>query len=213
VQILDAERRKAKEEMKKVPFRKKMENFWFYYKIHTIAAVCTIIVLGISLAQCINRIDYDLTVSMYTVAPVNPDSTDELSKIFAEHCLDINGNDSVDVSIVANSGDITQEAMDPVTQGVLTKMRTETMTYVQPAYIMDEAYKNIAWDSIEEAVVAIAEMNLVPEVCEQFNLKEGQKLYWIEFLDRDELKNKDSRLNVFDNAKRITNYLNKASKN
>lgn len=210
---MDAERRKAKDEMKNLPFRKKWENFWFYYKIHVAVILCTVIVLGVSIAQCMNRIDYDLEVCMCTVFPVSESKVEAFSRILTDNIVDINDNDSVDADVVQLSGDITQESLDPMTQGVMTKLRTEIAAYTYPVYIVDEAYKDMLLESIEPAVNEMVDLSLSPVAIECFGLKEGEKLYWIELLDRDDLTGGSDKLTKFDNAARVTDYFNKNLEN
>ena len=42
--------------------KNKLENYWYYYKFHTVAAVFIITVLIFSLAECASRINPDLSV-------------------------------------------------------------------------------------------------------------------------------------------------------
>lgn len=41
------------------PFMKKLENFWYHYKIHTITAVIVLITLTVLLIQTCSRVSYD----------------------------------------------------------------------------------------------------------------------------------------------------------
>ena len=41
------------------PFMKKLENFWYHYKIHTIAVLFAVVVLTILLVQTCSRVSYD----------------------------------------------------------------------------------------------------------------------------------------------------------
>lgn len=41
------------------PFRRKLDNFWFHYKFHTIAALCIVLMLAIMVPQCLFRPSYD----------------------------------------------------------------------------------------------------------------------------------------------------------
>lgn len=43
--------------------KKKIENFWYYYKIHVIVGIFIAIVLAVTLKDCMNRVTPDLTVS------------------------------------------------------------------------------------------------------------------------------------------------------
>ena len=41
------------------PFRRKFDNFWYYYKWHTIAIVCVVLILAITVPQCLFQKTYD----------------------------------------------------------------------------------------------------------------------------------------------------------
>lgn len=43
----------------RTPFRRKLDNFWFHYKWHTISALCVILMLAIMIPQCLFRPTYD----------------------------------------------------------------------------------------------------------------------------------------------------------
>lgn len=47
--------------MIKVTFRQKWENYWYYYKIHTITGIFILIVLLITLKDCASRVDPDFS--------------------------------------------------------------------------------------------------------------------------------------------------------
>ena len=46
----------------KLPTSKKLENFWYYYKWHTIAVLFVILVIGVCTFQTCNKTSYDLHV-------------------------------------------------------------------------------------------------------------------------------------------------------
>ena len=41
------------------PIMQKLENFWYHYKIHTIAVLFVIFTLTILLSQCFGKVEYD----------------------------------------------------------------------------------------------------------------------------------------------------------
>ena len=45
-----------------LPISEKLENFWYHYKWHTIAAVFTLVVVIICLVQCGKQVEYDVYV-------------------------------------------------------------------------------------------------------------------------------------------------------
>lgn len=54
----------------KMSFRKKLENYWYYYKVHTFVAIFILIVVAITVQQCATKVDPDITVVVATNKPV-----------------------------------------------------------------------------------------------------------------------------------------------
>lgn len=97
--------------MNKMPLKKRIENFWFYYKIHTIVAVIVIISLSVLITQCCNRVTPDMTI---IIASGNVNFTDEqqdaLEAKLSQYTEDLNndGQKVVDIEnfyISNNAGD------------------------------------------------------------------------------------------------------------
>ena len=42
--------------------KKWWEYFWDYYKIHTIATIAIVVAVASTISQCVNKIDYDLSL-------------------------------------------------------------------------------------------------------------------------------------------------------
>lgn len=89
------------------PIIKKLENFWYHYKIHTIAILFAVFALLVLLAQCAGKTDYDAhllyagtyeikhTASGGNVAPYVT-ATSSLKRV----CPDTDGDGVVNVSLL-----------------------------------------------------------------------------------------------------------------
>lgn len=89
------------------PFMKKLENFWYHYKIHTIAAVILLITLTVLLIQTCNRVSYDAhilyaggyeikhTASGGDLAPYV-----KITSALKSVCEDADGDGAVNVSLL-----------------------------------------------------------------------------------------------------------------
>ena len=80
--------------------RKKWENFWYYYKIHVIVGVFIAILLAITLRDCANNIEPDLTIAYmgknYISEEIGQVLKDQLSKVLA----DVNNDERVELSFL-----------------------------------------------------------------------------------------------------------------
>ncbi len=89
------------------PFMKKLENFWYHYKIHTLAALFALVVLVVLLVQTCSRVEYDAyilyageheikhTASGGDLAPYI-----KMTSALKAVCEDINDDGAVNVSLL-----------------------------------------------------------------------------------------------------------------
>ncbi len=83
----------------KMSFKKKLENFWYHYKIQTIVAVTVTILFGYMIYDLVTKIEPDVTV----VAVVDnglSHRVDGLEAYFEHYCEDLNGDGEVYVQVV-----------------------------------------------------------------------------------------------------------------
>lgn len=77
--------------MDKVVMKKKFENYWYYYKIHTFVAIFVIIVLAVLIQQCASRVSPDITFVVATQKPVlSTDSQTSLQDYLQKLTADVN---------------------------------------------------------------------------------------------------------------------------
>ena len=76
-----------------------LKNYWYYYKWAVFALLFLIVVLTICIKQCAARINYDLSVTVYTSTPVGENDIKKMSAYFEKVCYDVNGNGQVNVRI------------------------------------------------------------------------------------------------------------------
>lgn len=75
----------------KMSFRKKLENYWYYYKIHTFIAIFVLIVVAITVQQCATKVDPDITVVVATNKPVlTQENQDRMESYIASLTGDVN---------------------------------------------------------------------------------------------------------------------------
>ncbi|MBQ3553485.1 MAG: hypothetical protein IJA08_02255 [Clostridia bacterium] len=86
-------------ENEKVPFKKKWENYWYYYKFHTWAAIFLIFVLVVSITQCASIVPADVTIDLVTSTAVT-DSQIKLGGVFDDVMIDANNDGQKQLNIV-----------------------------------------------------------------------------------------------------------------
>ena len=126
----------------RTPFMEKLENFWYHYKIHTVAVLFGVFVLMILLVQCLGKVEYDAhilyagsyeikhTASGGNVAPYVT-ATSSLKRV----CSDTNGDGNITVSLlnlfVINSAEADELIKDNPSleiNSALVKQDTDTLS-------------------------------------------------------------------------------------
>ena len=79
--------------MTKEQFKKKLENYWFYYRIHTIVAVVLILIVGVLVKQCSDRVEPDVTVMIVSrTVNLTDAQTASIQNMLQKYTTDINGD-------------------------------------------------------------------------------------------------------------------------
>lgn len=79
--------------MAKTEFGKKIENYWYHYKWHTLIALFFIIVLTVNLVQCATRVTADSTILYGGPRGFNEDESREINDAFSSLLdKDLNGD-------------------------------------------------------------------------------------------------------------------------
>lgn len=65
---------------KGLPLKKKWENFWYYYKWHTIALIFVIILAGYTIRDAVTKVNYDFNIDIIGSAALPFESTDKISQ-------------------------------------------------------------------------------------------------------------------------------------
>lgn len=126
----------------KMSFKKKLENFWYYYKIHTLVAIFILIVVAITVQQCASKVDPDMTVVVATNNPVlSQDNQDRLQNYLGTFTSDLNkdGKKQVQVDALYFGDSQTAQAMQAK---LAIDLMPETKVYV---FITDDTtYQSLA---------------------------------------------------------------------
>ncbi len=88
------------EKKEKKNFKSRLENFWYYYKWHTLAAVVVLVAVGVGLSQCVGRVDVDLVVYYLSADPVSySEDKVNLKKALEPYVRDYTGDGQVRIEI------------------------------------------------------------------------------------------------------------------
>ena len=89
----------AEKKEKKI-FKSKLENFWYYYKWHTLGALVVLLAVGVGLSQCIGRVDIDIVVYYLSADPISyTEDKTNLKKALEPYVRDYTGDGKVRIEI------------------------------------------------------------------------------------------------------------------
>lgn len=174
---MDKQAREAREQMKALAPREKWSNFWYYYRVHMLVVLFAVVVLAITVTECVNRVDYDLNISYYSATPISDTAVDALKEYLKEGIDDINGNGSLDVGVSSCFANPNEQSEQ--TQAVMVKLSAEVAAGDSMVYLFDEEYKELFVKAYEEVAESVIDISDIPEVREKLELDEGEKLFWV----------------------------------
>jgi len=129
--------------MEKFKFNSKMdkkwfENYWYYYRIHTIAGIFVAIILVVSLVECANKVYPDLSVSYIGEKAFNEEISANIKQTFVEYIDDATKNGKLDVEFMPIT--ISKEVKSEQDMAMMQKAQLEIAAGESYLYIMDRAY-------------------------------------------------------------------------
>jgi|LSQX01.1.fsa_nt_gb hypothetical protein len=88
-----------------------IENFWYYYKVHTIVAIFIAFILIMTLKDCANRIEPDVSIAYIGGNYIGYEAVEDIKSSLSDIITDINGDEKSEVSlqILNISGDSKSE--------------------------------------------------------------------------------------------------------
>ncbi len=137
---MDRDAKEAKEMTKSLPFKERLENFWYYKKWWVIAAVAAVVVIAITVYEIATMPQYDLVVGYYSENGISEESLAKLKNTLAQYSQDINNDGQVTISITPMEArfDIDSEEL----AAVETRLVSELMNGDNMLYICDQAYRD-----------------------------------------------------------------------
>lgn len=115
--------------------RKKLSNFWYYYKVHTVVAVITVLILAILVSQCAAKESYDYAVVLSMATVVEEPAAELMGEELARFGEDLNGDGKVMVEVI----NCTYGSNDTVRINQLGKLQARLALPETVIFLLDEA--------------------------------------------------------------------------
>lgn len=111
--------------------KEKLQNFWYYYKWHTIIGLFVAFVLVFGVAQCTTKEEPDYTVMTVFDKYVPSEITDEIEEYFEQFGNDINGDGQVIVHIYDASASSDRDIQNANSTRLMAELqRGEIMLFI-----------------------------------------------------------------------------------
>ena len=79
--------------------RKKIDNFWYYYKIHVLVVVFILFVAGVFIKDIVTKVDYDYSVAFVTEEMMTDKEISSIQSVFEREAEDLNGDGEIHVEV------------------------------------------------------------------------------------------------------------------
>ena len=79
--------------------RKKIDNFWYYYKIHVLAVVFILFVASAFIKDIVTKVDYDYSVAFVTEEMMTNEEISSIQSVFEREAEDLNGDGEIHVEV------------------------------------------------------------------------------------------------------------------
>ncbi|HHW45813.1 MAG TPA: hypothetical protein GXX17_02750 [Clostridiales bacterium] len=86
--------------MTKQDLKKRWENYWYYYKVHTIVFGFVILVMAIMISQCAKKVEPDCKVVLFTHKNVPSEVVAAMEQELEKFAGDYNGDGKITVEVV-----------------------------------------------------------------------------------------------------------------
>ncbi len=173
---MDKQAREAREAYKQLPFKKRLENFWYYYRWALIGGIFLIVVLAFTISECAKRIPEDLTVSYYSESAISQEVVSRMQTVFGASVEDLDGDMQKYVSLSPVSGKI--DEMSEQAMAVQQKFQVELAAGSASAYVFDQGYFDRLTNFYPEAVEKSIDMTQNAELKELLQLGD-EPLYYV----------------------------------
>ncbi len=206
---MDAEAKRAKEQIKALPPKERIKHFWEYYRKTTFLIVIALVVVIAEVISLATHTKYDLQISAFTCQGLPAQSAEILTEEIKSQCYDINGNDSVDIQFIPYAADIEDPKYNPETDAIVQKLQVELVANNCPGYIVDKSYKKIIEEGFPALTKSSVEISKIPGFSEKLKLSEDIELYWLSVVEYESTKNNEKMIKKYELVEVIEEYFEK----
>ena len=79
--------------------RKKIDNFWYYYKINVLVVVFILFVAGVFIKDIVTKVDYDYSVAFVTEEMMTDEEISSIQSVLEKEAEDLNGDGEIHVEV------------------------------------------------------------------------------------------------------------------
>lgn len=79
--------------------RKKIDNFWYYYKIHVLVVVFILFVASVFIKDIVTKVDYYYSVAFVTEEMMTNEEISSIQSVFEREAEDLNGDGEIHVEV------------------------------------------------------------------------------------------------------------------
>lgn len=189
------------------------DNYFYYYKIHTIVGICVLIVAAYLIYSDATATKYDLEIDYISELGMSSEQSDIIKKLAEEVIDDATGNEVCDAFVMML--DMMPSNDVQYAQAMQVKLMTEPMYGEAFVFIMTKEYvdmlgegdifeKASVWSGADEAGEAVSLAG-----CKAFEgtTIPADELYIAVRKLRDDETDKDKQIIKYENAKKFAKYL------
>lgn len=135
--------------------RKKIDNFWYYYKIHVLVAACILFMAVVFIKDMLSKVDYDYYVAFVTEDMMADEEISKIQGVLEKEGEDLNGDGEVHIEVEnytipqGDSGDPQLVAAGQTKFTVDIQQGTSMIFFLSPACY--EGYKDSGVLPLEES--------------------------------------------------------------
>ena len=201
---MDKQAREAKESLKQLPMKKKIENFWYYYRWALLGGIFVVIVLVFTITECAKQIPEDLTVSYYSETGISQEVVSKMQQLFGACIEDVDGDLQRYVSLAPVAGKI--NAQDEQSVAVQMKLQVELAGGTAQAYVFDQGYYDQISKNFPEIVEYTYDMTQNQQVKEMLGLGD-EPLYFVVRVLYENEKGDAAKESLHENAMKVYRVL------
>lgn len=122
-----------------LPFKEKLANFWYYYKMHTIIGAVIALALIIGCAQCATRVEPDYKLLLAVDDTATDEIIEAISTHFEQFGEDLNGDGRVQVDVIDATTGYSADTVAAQSTKLMTELQMgETILIISDRHYYDK---------------------------------------------------------------------------